>query len=317
MGYLSPTLAQSPSPNASPSPSPSPSPAAATASPSPSPSGESPGEPQLATLTQKVSRLPLLMVILDAALMVIALSTMAIALRVWLSAPQRSTAEAVAASSSQLTREIAQLNHLITQLNTTHTQQLKPLSKTLDPLTTIATALGHLHSDLQDLKQVLKPPVNAPEQSNIAVSSRVDNRWDALQAFDPTQTKDGDYLQSSLQLLKDYNDFPQGLTQYIEVAETEESQSYSRLGETNKAIELVKRDRGNYWVVSEAGRDYLVPKENLKINTHNLNTVSRLFECLHYHSGSQEFRLIEPAQVSALKANEVWILEKPGVLEFR
>ena len=71
-----------------------------------------------------------------------------------------------------------------------------------------------------------------------------------------------------------------------------------------------------YCILQEGGVDYMVPKNNIKINEFSLNTVANLFECQGYRSGSSGFQLIKPARVSAISRGETWQLVELGVLQF-
>jgi hypothetical protein len=103
----------------------------------------------------------------------------------------------------------------------------------------------------------------------------------------------------------------------IEVSETEESINQRRVGSDRAAIlEKVGKGKGNYWIVSEQGVDYLLPKGNIKINEYNYETVEALFDCHSYRPGySSDFQLVRPARVSAI-GQQMWELADYGVLEF-
>ncbi len=103
----------------------------------------------------------------------------------------------------------------------------------------------------------------------------------------------------------------------IEVSETKDSINQRRLGVKSAVIlEQVRRGRGNYWIVSWQGREYLVPKGNFKIDEYNYETVQALFNCQNYQAGySREFRLIQPAQVTTV-AQAKWQIIEFGILQF-
>jgi DNA repair exonuclease SbcCD ATPase subunit len=99
------------------------------------------------------------------------------------------------------------------------------------------------------------------------------------------------------------------------VSETEDSINQRRLG-TSQAI-LTKDKRGNYWILTENGCEYMVPKDNFKINEYNYNTVQALFECLNYQASiTSDFQLVKPAKVSFITGLEKWQLEDRGILQF-
>ena len=121
---------------------------------------------------------------------------------------------------------------------------------------------------------------------------------------------------SDLQLISMYqHDARSLLKNAIEVSETEQSIDQRRLGGGQGAI-LQKVRRGNYCILNEGGVDYMVPKNNIKINEHSLETVKNLFECQGYRSGYSGFQLIKPARVSAISRGETWQLVELGVLQF-
>ena len=102
----------------------------------------------------------------------------------------------------------------------------------------------------------------------------------------------------------------------IPVLVTEKSINETRSGGQQKMI-LQKTRRGNYWIVNDSEKNYLVPESKFKINTFNFNDTIALFECNNYEaSSSRNFRLIQPARVSVVTSNEVWQLEERGILQF-
>jgi hypothetical protein len=119
-----------------------------------------------------------------------------------------------------------------------------------------------------------------------------------------------------LQLISMYqHDARSLLENAIVVRETEQSIDQRRDGSAQGAI-LGKHRRGNYWILNEGWIDYVVPKNNIKINEHSLNTVANLFECQGYWFGYSGFKLIKPARVSAISRGETWQVVERGVLQF-
>ncbi|MCM1982614.1 hypothetical protein [Lyngbya confervoides] len=105
--------------------------------------------------------------------------------------------------------------------------------------------------------------------------------------------------------------------QSTEVSETEESQSNRRLGDPG-LVKFEKKGRGNYWIISESNREYLVPSQRIRINEHNYKTIEVIFACHNYHpGGSQDFVLRKPATVAALPGGNQWQLETPGIIDFQ
>ena len=131
------------------------------------------------------------------------------------------------------------------------------------------------------------------------------------------QTSANQYAGSSgLQLISTYQQNPRLLSRdAIEVSETDQSIDQRRLGGGQGAI-LQKNRKGNYWILNEGGNDYMVPKNNIKINEYSLETVTNLFECQGYRPEYSGFKLIKPAIVSCVSRGEVWQLVELGVLQF-
>ena len=125
-----------------------------------------------------------------------------------------------------------------------------------------------------------------------------------------------DFGSSDLQLISMYqHDARSLLKNAIEVSETEQSIDQRRLGGGQGAI-IQKVRRGNYCILNEGGVDYMVPKNNIRINSHSLNTVENLFECQGYQPEYSGFQLIKPARVSTISRGETWQVVERGVLQF-
>ena len=131
------------------------------------------------------------------------------------------------------------------------------------------------------------------------------------------QIPDHQYSGSSAPgLILTYQQNPRSLLKNaIEVSETDHSIDQRRLGDSQGAI-LQKVSKGNYCILDEGGVDYMVPKNNIRINPYNLNTVEHLFECQGYQPGYSGFQLIKPARVSTISRGEVWQLVERGILQF-
>ena len=198
--------------------------------------------------------------------------------------------------------------------------------------------IGEIHQDLQqeigkrwEIELMnLKNQINQFQQNQqVMTSSNVTRsheaprttNYPARQVIPETQmnpqTSANQYSGSSgLQLILTYQQNPRLLSRNaIEVRETEQSIDQRRLGGGQGAI-LQKTRRGKYWILNEGGIDYVVPKNNIKINEYNLNTVANLFECQGYRSGYSGFQLIKPARVSAISRGETWQVVERGVLQF-
>ena len=120
-----------------------------------------------------------------------------------------------------------------------------------------------------------------------------------------------------LELISMYQQKPRSLLKnaIAEVSETDHSIDQRRLGNSQRAI-LQKVKKGNCCILNEGGVDYMVPKNNIRINQYNLNTVENLFECQGYRRGYSGFQLIKPAIVSSMSKGETWQLVERGVLQF-
>ena len=198
--------------------------------------------------------------------------------------------------------------------------------------------IGEIHQDLQqeigkrwEIELMnLKNQINQFQQNQqVMTSSNVTRsheaprttNYPARQVIPETQmnpqTSANQYSGSSgLQLILTYQQNPRLLSRNaIEVSETDQSIDQRRLGGGKGAI-LQKARRGNYWILNEGGIDYVVPKNNIKINEYNLNTVANLFECQGYRSGYSGFKLMKPARVSAISRGETWQVVERGVLQF-
>ena len=198
--------------------------------------------------------------------------------------------------------------------------------------------IGEIHQDLQqeigkrwEIELMnLKNQINQFQQNQqVMTSSNVTRsheaprttNYPARQVIPETQmnpqTSANQYSGSSgLQLILTYQQNPRLLSRNaIEVSETDQSIDKRRLGGGKGAI-LQKARRGNYWILNEGGTDYVVPKDNIKINEYNLETVRNLFECQGYRSEYSGFKLIKPAIVSYVSRGEVWQLVELGVLQF-
>ncbi|MGJ0605806.1 hypothetical protein [Cylindrospermopsis raciborskii] len=103
----------------------------------------------------------------------------------------------------------------------------------------------------------------------------------------------------------------------IPVSEAKLTAYERRLGHYTQPV-LEETKRGNYWVIIEGTVNYLVPKFDIRINSHNYSTISVFFECFKYDPKSindfKDFRLISPAIVSS--TGDKWELVERGELEF-
>jgi myosin heavy subunit len=173
----------------------------------------------------------------------------------------------------------------------------------------------------EEMQKYILSEISSQSQEQLQPLSR-EARSQTLVAQDSEQDKSKSTPQIHLiseekELVNSYNADPKIFSEKgIElVSETEDSINQRRLG-TSKAI-LEKNRRGNYVILRESGCEYMVPKDKLKINEHNYNTVEALFECIDYQAGSSSnFQLVKPAKVYFLTGSEKWQLEERGILQF-
>ncbi|MGK7874393.1 MAG: hypothetical protein AB4426_14090, partial [Xenococcaceae cyanobacterium] len=101
----------------------------------------------------------------------------------------------------------------------------------------------------------------------------------------------------------------------IKVLSTKESIEKRLLGYDYPVI-LEEVSNGNYWIVTDKGSDYMMPKKNLIINKPRYETVQELFELSGYQSRqSNKFDLIKLARVTPMSGDQWELLEK-GKLRF-
>jgi uncharacterized phage infection (PIP) family protein YhgE len=98
------------------------------------------------------------------------------------------------------------------------------------------------------------------------------------------------------------------------VSATEASIESLRNGDSSQ-IYLEDARSENYWVIEEANINYLIPKKNIKIDSHKLDTVQALFDCSRYYETYSDFQLTKPAKV-AKESSGYWRLEERGELSF-
>jgi hypothetical protein len=98
------------------------------------------------------------------------------------------------------------------------------------------------------------------------------------------------------------------------VSATEASIDSLRNGDSSQ-IYLEDARSENYWVIEEANINYLIPKKNIKIDSHKLDTVQALFDCSGYYETYSDFQLTKPAKV-AKESSGYWRLEERGELSF-
>jgi hypothetical protein len=206
----------------------------------------------------------------------------------------------------------------------------KLISQLEDEVKEISRQLQEISNWWKTQWRNLENQINQPQQNRqVMTSSNVARSYEAprttnypaRQVIAETQmnrqTSTNQYSGSSgLDFISTYEQNPRLLLKNaIEVSEADQSIDQRRLGGAQGVI-LQKVRRGNYWILNEGGTDYVVPKDNIKINEYNLETVRNLFECQGYRSEYSGFKLIKPAIVSYVSRGEVWQLVELGVLQF-
>ena len=151
----------------------------------------------------------------------------------------------------------------------------------------------------------MSKPKNSPEP--------FENSREILGALNTTET--GKINLSISEIIEIYNHVPRVLARKaIKVSPTNDRY----LNKSHQQILLTEERNSNYWLITtEDDISYLLPKNNLIINTFNLDTVKSLFNC----EGSEqlenrEFTLTEPAKISRIPNRKEWQLEAKGTLNF-
>ena len=120
---------------------------------------------------------------------------------------------------------------------------------------------------------------------------------------------------SELDLVNIYLDIPQIFTN-IAIKASLSPDTYRQ--KTAGIIYLEATGNGNYWIIQIQDDSYwLVPKDNIIINTPVMKTLQSMFDCEGYQERkNQEFILKKPAKLSLNTNNKQWKLEKLGILNF-
>jgi hypothetical protein len=125
---------------------------------------------------------------------------------------------------------------------------------------------------------------------------------------------------SNYKFLDDYNRNQESFAQqYFPTVVSEDADNINerRAGDSNDVI-LGENNRGNYWLVKEGSKIYLIPKPKMKIQEHNIRTVRELFDCATFDPDYQSFSVAEPALVSVYPAASglKWRVDRKGELKF-
>jgi hypothetical protein len=150
--------------------------------------------------------------------------------------------------------------------------------------------------------------------------SQLNQRMQNLQA-EMTEIQQG--LHDPLHWLKLYHHSPEQLGDRVLLVDlTADSLKQSLQGGFAQPATFEKQLNGKYWLISgwitTHGRrfDYLVPKNNIRLNIHILEGVRLHFECNNPDMATAKFTVIRPATVSSLGYGEQWQLEERGQLQF-
>ena len=117
------------------------------------------------------------------------------------------------------------------------------------------------------------------------------------------------------EIIEIYNHVPRVLAR--KVIKVSPTNNYY-LDHSQKQIFLTAKRNSNYWVITtEDNTSYLLPKNNLIINTFNLDTVKSLFNCEGSEQlDNKEFTVSVPAKISLMPNGKEWKLEEKGTLDF-
>ena len=132
-------------------------------------------------------------------------------------------------------------------------------------------------------------------------------------SFEPQ--KKGKLDITEIELINTYINSPQILANVaIKVSLT--ADSYRQ--KTSGIIYLEPTGNGNYWIISTLDDNYwLVPKDNIFINTPVMKTLQLMFDCKEYQQRkNQDFILHRPGKLSLLPNGKEWKLEEIGELYF-
>ena len=112
------------------------------------------------------------------------------------------------------------------------------------------------------------------------------------------------------ELVELYNNSPNVLIEYI-IAKVSPS--------INESLQVILKKAVSYEYLIIDGQDenyWLVPKEEIKINSRNYKDMQNLFDCEGYKENYSSFTLAKPAKVSAIVEQIHWQLEERGKIKF-
>ncbi|ELS04103.1 WD40 repeat-containing protein [Xenococcus sp. PCC 7305] len=138
----------------------------------------------------------------------------------------------------------------------------------------------------------------------------------ARQVTGALEVKKNDKLNiTETELINTYINSPQ-ILENVAIRASLTAESYRQ--KTSGIIYLEPTDNGNYWIIATLDGDYwLVPKDNIFINTPVMKTLQLMFNCQEYQERkTKEFILNRPGKLSLLANGKEWKLEEMGELYF-
>jgi hypothetical protein len=111
------------------------------------------------------------------------------------------------------------------------------------------------------------------------------------------------------ELAATYNANPNSLLETETAITVSDSQSTQEI-----VLEIDKR--GNYYIISQGSDNYLVPKQQIKLNKHNQKTFDQLFEGHGLQEKFNTLLLLKPAKVSPINPGQSWRLSERGVVKW-
>jgi len=120
---------------------------------------------------------------------------------------------------------------------------------------------------------------------------------------------------STSNITKIYNSNPGGLKSLntATVTETKHSQGERRVGRATIPI-LNEDSTGNFWILKDDTRFYLVPKPSARFNKYNSELLEALFDIQGgAASYAKKFQLLKPASISATAGNAWQVIQKGAI----
>jgi hypothetical protein len=223
--------------------------------------------------------------------------------------PKTQESQSTESQKKQLLNLNARIDSLTTKGNT-DSGRIENLENQIRRLQGEVIALSHSGSSNVSSTSWETNPTPSPYQNPISLP------FDDPQAYSAVSYETNTPQASQTpQLVDIYNHSPRSLSgKAIEVGETEESINNRRLS-GNQLVVFENKRGGSYWIIKEDSIDYMLPKQNLKINEYNYSTVEVLFECRNYYANYSDYKLVNLATVQMVSGG-TWQLQERGILEF-